>query len=774
MADENDIKNLSDYNELLEEVLTNQQKLAEEMQKIFKAFGETMESSIGSSEEAARKMRQIIDVAIDQEKLTEEQAVALHNIHVLLDNQVEVEGEKLDIGDRYNNILTQTLKLYNSQIKQQKESNVEQAKSLSLAEKYRVQREEILNLSSQQAKHALANLLMNNSLVNTVKQLLTTYSSISAELNKLTLDGDRYADVTMNAAEAVAGVSFAESTRATTELIQGMSDFTRMTQEAQTELVATTAQFEKLGISAKNQVLLNQMATKSFGMSAKQATNFYAELVQFSKDADVPMTEIDKNLGSIGNKLALFGRENYQQVFKDLTVAAKDFGIEAGKMLDVTERFTTFEGAAQAAGRLNAILGGNFVSGLGLMTSALESPVDVFRQLKTAMDMSGKEFANMSQAQKRYIAEKIGVSLTEAESLFGNSLNESTQRLQTRQATQEELNKLSAKSTEVFERLRIAMLKIVNSPFVGAITSAVEGLASLLEAVQQGEKEFAGSFLGGLLLAVGALGLLLKGFRFLLSPIFAVIGGLRLFWQWMTGSAGAATTQTAVLNANTAALQANRRALILQARAQQLASRTSAGLGAGLIKLALIIGGLGLVLAIVAGAFALWNKYQAENTRATTEQAKVFSNLATTIKEMSNLKSNLESFAQGIASIGKAINTINLATLKEMNALMTTPFNAEFTTRSNATVETRVIPVKVVEIEMNATREEERQQMSLINRGKETNKEVKISINSPISLDGADWGRLISNAIGIYEESQGREITPGLAAYRGGDILKDR
>jgi hypothetical protein len=68
---------------------------------------------------------------------------------------------------------------------------------------------------------------------------------------------------------------------------------------------------------------------------------------------------------------------------------------------------------------LNAILGGNFVSGLRLMNSALEDPVDVFRQLKTAIDMSGKEFENMSQAQKRYVAEKIGVSVVEVEKLFG-------------------------------------------------------------------------------------------------------------------------------------------------------------------------------------------------------------------------------------------------------------------------------------------------------------------------------------------------------------------
>jgi len=518
MADET-IKQLIEENQRLSELLKSTSELQEDLQKYATALGETIDTSITSAEDAAKVMQQLIDASMKKGQLDQNQKNVLINIQQLLNSQLKINGDLVELDKEHENTLKQIVKHRAEDYGYLLNSNIAAGKQFNIAKQIRSEREQILKLSKSDAAYALVGIASNNVLIGTFKTLLTTFSSMSAELNKMTLDGDRYAKIAMSSADALAGVSYAESLSAQRELIQGMSDFTRMTESAQEALVTATAQFEKLGISAKNQAVMNQIATKSFGMSAKEATNFYSELITFSKNAKVPMDEINKNLGAIGNKLALFGREKYQQVFKDLTVAAKDFGIEASKMLDVTERFTTFEGAAQAAGRLNAILGGNFVSGLRLMTSALEDPVDVFRQLKTAMDMSGKEFANMSQAQKRYIAEKIGVSITEAENLFGNSLNEGTQRMQERQATQKELAELSAKSTEVFQRLQIALLKIANSPFVQTIVGWVESLASFLEATKKADKD-SGSFFGKILGFIAAFGLFAKAIAFVFGPIF--------------------------------------------------------------------------------------------------------------------------------------------------------------------------------------------------------------------------------------------------------------
>ena len=47
--------------------------------------------------------------------------------------------------------------------------------------------------------------------------------------------------------------------------------------------------------------------------------------------------------------------------FSRLWSAAKATGIETQRLLDITGKFDTFEGAAEAAGKLNAVLGGGVI-----------------------------------------------------------------------------------------------------------------------------------------------------------------------------------------------------------------------------------------------------------------------------------------------------------------------------------------------------------------------------------------------------------------------------
>lgn len=809
MSSEKQIALLTQEVERLTKLLTNADELRADLQKYASSFGLEIKNNINTADQAAEVMKKIIEAAAKQDELTQNQKNSLINVQQLLNNNLKIGNQQVKLDKDHQAILKQIVKHRAEDYGYLLNSNIAEGKRLNIAQQIRNQKEQISKLSKSDAAYALAGMISNNTLLNTFKTLLTTFSSMSAELNKMTLDGDRYAMVAMSSADALAGVSYAESLSAQKELIQGMSTFTRMTEDAQRALVTTTAQFEKLGISAKNQAAMNQMATKSFGMSAKEASNFYSELVTFSKSAGVPMAEIDKNLGAIGNKLALFGREKYQQVFKDLTVAAKDFGIEASKMLEVTERFTTFEGAAQAAGRLNAILGGNFVSGLRLMNSALEDPIDVFRQLKTAMDMSGKEFANMSQAQKRYIAEKIGVSITEAENLFGNSLNESTQRLQERQATQKELAELSEKSTQVFQRLQIALLKIANSPITEMFVSLIEKIAGVIEAVAKFDKKHLGGLLGTVLGLAGGFSLVANGLLIFVNFIksgYTAIGlflkalGLKKAAQVADTATAPATVltenaKTASLQRHTMALELNSKAIGRNVAAQKAMKAASiattgatAGFRASLVASApYILGAVAAIAALGAAAYfvmkqyaevnkhqADYAKYQLETVKAQTTQAEKFKEMATLMGSMTGVEMVLNSFAEGFRAIAESLDLINIETLKELNLLSSKPLQIGMTTTGTSTVRTEVVPVKVVEVEMQTTREEERQQMSLANRVRNQSGEVKLVIDSPISLDGANWGRLISNGIAMYQSKldPSREITPDLSLYSGRDILR--
>jgi len=799
MADE--IENLKQKKEILKAILEDQNKLSDELAKYFKQFSISTDQGLQSVEQYRAKIEELIGVAVSKNELSEEELRILSNVNVILQEGAKIGNQRLQISEQSNSLLRQTISLRKEDFSIQTQAYIQSGKRLNVLRSSKVAVEEASKLSRADSAFALAGLakevLLRSKIASLATNTLNTITSLSAQLNKLTLDGEKYASIAISAADRVAGVSYIEAKDAQVELIQGMSLFTRMNENLQKDLVATTAQFEKLGISNKNQVMMNQVATKAFGMSAKEATRFYGELITFSKSTNISMTEIDRNLASIGDKLSLFGRENYQQVFKDLSAAAKDFGIEASKVLEVTERFTTFEGAAQAAGRLNAILGGNFISGLGLMTAALESPVDVFRQLKTGLEMSGKEFANFSQAKKRYVAERIGLSLTEAESVFANSLEEGTQKLKQRQATQEELDKLSAKSTEVFQRLQIAMMKIANSPLVGYIVDTIEALANWIEKSKETDSGL-GSFFGSLVSGAVAISLLAKGFLFLFGPATLIGKAVLYLIGVFTGKTAATVADNAMTPATvasdaaktkslqryTTALELNSKAIgrniAAQMNMQKAGVKTSAAsalLGAGFIKMAIGIGLAIAALGVIGYLLVEYNKATAEQAKADAalqnakaKQAETFAEFAKIVKDDA-IFTNLALFAGGIILISNAIDTINLNKVSALSRIATNPIDIKAT--PTATVGTQVVPVKVVEVEMQTTIEEERQQMSLANRRKEQNKEVSLVINSPINIDGANWGTLISNGIAMYtDRSEGGRLTPNMTGETGSSLLR--
>lgn len=840
MADENEIKNLEKHSALLSDVLEKQEKRNEQLKEYFKIYGQVIDTekvSLDNAKDLSTTMGDLVTHAASNEKHTRDQLTTLKNLLTLHESGLEIDGEKVKLDEDKLFLLKQILKMSETEHKKQLDTLITQGQSLSKLQRIAEMKQDIAELTKQEAQAALKakiqNFALNNGLATRARELMTSMSSLRAELNKMTSDSERFAEIAVKSADSVAGASYEEALAAQKELISGLSNYSRMSKQQQQEISDSTVMFEKLGISAQNQVMLIEMATKSFGASSREATGFMAELQSFSEKTKIPMHEINKNLGALGDKMAMFGKANYKQVFKDLTVAAKDFGIEASKLVQITEQFTTFEGAAQAAGRLNAVLGGNFVSGIRLMNAALEDPVDVFRQLKTAMDMSGKEFENMTNAQKRYIAEKIGVSVAEAEKLFGQNLDESTQKLEERKKTQEELAELTEKSTEVFERLRIAFLKIVNSPIIGYFVKVVEAVASLIEWFSKSKNPFA-KFISGFMGVAAAAFLVTSTISKMTSPIMSLIQTYYLAVQAKTAKVAATgaetaadTVNTTVTAANSAAKVANsgaevtntvtkkagilasigstlalakdtvaRAANTVTTKAGALASQLFAGAqgmvraaltasapaagaaGLAFLKIGLIIIG---VTAAFAGLFAAigyiiesWAKLeevQSKQTEATNKQIQSISSFSNNIKDMIGLESKLNSFAEGVAEIAKSINKINLETLKELNILGSGGFSGNMSVETKgAAVETRVVPVKVVEIEMN--QQQQSQQITGVQEGGfGAGKEVSLKINSPVMLDGADFGRLIYNGIAIYEDAKSREITPDVSMLTSGQLL---
>ena len=778
-------------------LIEDTEALSNEVNNYQKALGNTATIQIQSAEEAKAAFESIIDTITRKNELDQNDLNTLKNINEMLKQGVSVSGQKVEISKEHNALLQQTNNALKKGVGYQLESLIYAGKKVNVFKTQKELREKIAYLSKEEAGYALAGYLglekISNKLISGLKQSVMLVSSIRAEFNKLGVDADSFAKSAIEGAEGIGGVSIQDSVQNQKELLSVYAEFSTISEKQRKELVKTTNVFNNLGLSAKNQAAFLNLSSKAFGMNRSEAKSFFINLEAYARTSKIPLLELDKNLGAIGDKLALLGTSGFEKKFLDLSSSAKKFGIEASRLLDITEQFTTFEQAAQAAGSLNAILGGNFINSIGLVDAAINDQVDLFRQLKTAFDASGKDFESLGLAQKRFVASKLGVSLAEAQKLLNNSLEEGTEAYKNNIKSQEELEKVAAKSADVMKRLEIAFQKIMTSAFVEMIVELAEGFAKLVERTEKSDNAF-GGFLG-IMLGIGAA--ILMAFT-ALSPLVALflrfvgLSQQRKLIE-IASTAAAPTTvaseqaKAAAMGVHTAAINRQTMALNRLAAAQKRAGGAAgaagpgfAGLGAGLAKFLLILlavaAAIGIVTASIgfmAQGFAAWNKAQAQRIKAETQQAQVFAKLAETIREMPLLKGNLDIFAEGIEKIANAINKLDLSKMQSLNKLSKlSGIDMNFATVGSApTIDTKVVPVKVVEVEMKQQEERERADQQIKSGQKPVSNEIKLSINSPVTIDGADFGRLIYNGIAIYEDSTRREQTPDQRLFTTNQLM---
>jgi hypothetical protein len=242
-------------------------------------------------------------------------------------------------------------------------------------------------------------------------------------------------------------------------------------------------------------------------------------------DIGVAPSKMAADFAAAGSHLAKFGKDGVR-AFKDLQVASKITGIEVGRLLSITEKFDTFEGAAEQAGKLNAALGGNFVNAMELLTAT--DPVERFEMIRNSILDTGLAFDDMSYFQRKFFADSMGlqdvgelalVMSGKMDTLNGDigktskQFEDMAERAHAVQGFQEQLNALFAEMVPVLmpavEMLRTFMSFLSeNREIVQAFGVALAVMATSLAVV--GASAFAASFPITLLLgAIAAVGYLL-------------------------------------------------------------------------------------------------------------------------------------------------------------------------------------------------------------------------------------------------------------------------
>lgn len=216
-------------------------------------------------------------------------------------------------------------------------------------------------------------------------------------------------------------------------LYTNMLTATELTEQQRTQLALTATQMTRLGVSTDTTTELYDGLVKGMGFTSDQAEDMTKSMVSLAQDLQMPPKMLIEGFADATKALAAYGKQA-PKVFKRVAAAAKATGIETNRLLGITEQFDTFEGAAQAAGNLNAILGGDLVNSMELIGASEEERIAILQRLGS---VAKQQYAGMDQVQQKFFVKSLAKSLGIADQEVMKFMNTSTSALESYSAKAE-------------------------------------------------------------------------------------------------------------------------------------------------------------------------------------------------------------------------------------------------------------------------------------------------------------------------------------------------
>jgi hypothetical protein len=269
-------------------------------------------------------------------------------------------------------------------------------------------------------------------------------------------------------------------------LFTNVTDFTMMSKASREELIKTNTVLSKLGVANDDLAKSQQFMIKTMGQTATQASATSRELVAFASDIGIAPSKMMADLTAAGPQLAKFGRDGVK-AFKDLAQTAKITGIEVSRLLAITEKFDTFEGAAEQAGKLNAALGGNFVNAMELLTET--DPAARFGMMTDAIKDAGKSFDEMSYFEAKFFAQAMGLQdVSELALALSGNMDQVGKFTKKSSDEYEALAQRAAKVQSFQEKMNTLMAQLIPivEPLVNGLMALSDWMMENLTAVKVG------------------------------------------------------------------------------------------------------------------------------------------------------------------------------------------------------------------------------------------------------------------------------------------------
>ena len=347
----------------------------------------------------------------------------------------------------------------------------------------------------------------------TLKLALEQDGAIAA-FNKSTSSMGEYNDqiISVERNNIGLGITTQDSAKAFGSLLTGVTAFAKASAPVPTDLATVAAQMEKLGVSTDLTAKTMENAMRVMGMTAEESIDLTGELAAMAIEMKLPIEQVTEGFNAAMPALAKFGTDA-PDIFKKVQVASRSLGVAVGDLLTVMGQFDTFSGAAEAAGKLNAILGGDLLNSTELL---LATEDERLRMVRESLDMSGRSFDSMGRFEKQAITNALGIQdvatatkmLTGDMDTFGDALDANPL---TKEETEERIRKTQAITDKMSQTFRM---------FAMSLRKPVEYLHSFIDGVFKANES-----MGGYLVptVIGFLGVI-KGVQVLNAFAVAVNG----------------------------------------------------------------------------------------------------------------------------------------------------------------------------------------------------------------------------------------------------------
>jgi CII-binding regulator of phage lambda lysogenization HflD len=323
-------------------------------------------------------------------------------------------------------------------------------------------------------------------------ELFTNFDKAQASLAAATGQGDKFRGTLYEVGREgnLFGVSMDDAGKAIGTLVDQTSNFTSLSKATQSSLALNVAKMEKLGVATSDSAAIFQNFNQALGMTAKESMNMQTELAMAGVSIGVNAGKMTKDFNASLSTLMVYGRESVD-VFKGIAAAAKAAGVETSTLLGIASKFDTFAGAAEGAGKLNALLGTQLSTTEMLMATEDER----IRMLVESVQSQGVAFQDMDRFTQKAIANSVGITdMAEANRIFGMSLeayDENERKLNASADAQKKLDDAVAKTVPVMDQFKKLGAEIVVAlePMLKTLESGAKILTDWFKDKSTEEKE---------------------------------------------------------------------------------------------------------------------------------------------------------------------------------------------------------------------------------------------------------------------------------------------